>query len=414
MTQTVIAGAGAVGICCAIALAEVGHRVTLVDPGAPAQATSRWNAGVLATSSVIPLNNPGLFAKLPRLLSGTHPGFHLNLRAAPGLAGWSAQFLRHATAARSARTVAALRALIGHSLVRHTVLAQAAGTECLQRGGWLICYRGAQGVDMARAQAAALAREEVMASVLTGEELQALEPALGAHFAAAVHATESMFTDPVTLTTAYLDHARHLGVTTGRARVTSVRGEAGHMIVSTDASEDMTADHVVVTAGAWTNDILTSCARPLPFAVERGYLQRFALDAEQCPTRPFFDVAGGYVAAARAGGVQISSGTELTRLHTPPNTRRFARTLDQAKRVLPLGAPLQTDIAVGNRPTLPDSLPVIGLVPDRPGLWVAAGHQHIGFSTSAGTADLLAHLMTGQPPPIDAKPFAYDRFFRAG
>uniref|UniRef100_UPI0028B11303 FAD-dependent oxidoreductase n=1 Tax=Achromobacter animicus TaxID=1389935 RepID=UPI0028B11303 len=48
---------------------------------------------------------------------------------------------------------------------------------------------------------------------------------------------------------------------------------------------------------------------------------------------------------------------------------------------------------LGHRPTLPDSRPMIGEAPRRPGLWLALGHQHIGFSTAPGTAKVLAELM---------------------
>ncbi|MFP3711509.1 FAD-dependent oxidoreductase, partial [Paraburkholderia sp. SIMBA_009] len=43
---------------------------------------------------------------------------------------------------------------------------------------------------------------------------------------------------------------------------------------------------------------------------------------------------------------------------------------------------------------LPDSRPMIGQAPRHPGLWLALGHQHIGFSTAPGTAQILGELMT--------------------
>ncbi|WZB76860.1 hypothetical protein WJ972_16250 [Achromobacter insuavis] len=37
---------------------------------------------------------------------------------------------------------------------------------------------------------------------------------------------------------------------------------------------------------------------------------------------------------------------------------------------------------------------MIGQAPRHPGLWLALGHQHIGFSTAPGTAQILGELMT--------------------
>ena len=59
----------------------------------------------------------------------------------------------------------------------------------------------------------------------------------------------------------------------------------------------------------------------------------------------------------------------------------------------------------GFRPATPDKLPLIGRWPATPGLWIAAGHEGLGITTSLGTAALLADLILGRTPAIDAAPF---------
>lgn len=61
---------------------------------------------------------------------------------------------------------------------------------------------------------------------------------------------------------------------------------------------------------------------------------------------------------------------------------------------------------------MPDSRPVIGACPGHDGMWLAFGHQHIGFATGPGTATLLGALMAGETAPIDATPFRPSRFLR--
>ena len=56
----------------------------------------------------------------------------------------------------------------------------------------------------------------------------------------------------------------------------------------------------------------------------------------------------------------------------------------------------------GFRPATPDKLPLIGAWPAMPGLWIAAGHEGLGITTSLGTAQLIADLVAGREPPIDA------------
>jgi glycine/D-amino acid oxidase-like deaminating enzyme len=63
----------------------------------------------------------------------------------------------------------------------------------------------------------------------------------------------------------------------------------------------------------------------------------------------------------------------------------------------------------GFRPATPDKLPLIGRWPETPGVWVAAGHEGLGITTSLGTAALLADLIAGRTPTIDPLPYAPDR-----
>ena len=67
----------------------------------------------------------------------------------------------------------------------------------------------------------------------------------------------------------------------------------------------------------------------------------------------------------------------------------------------------------GLRAATPDSLPILGAHPDRDGLWLAVGHEGLGVTTALGTADVLAALMTGGTPPLDAAPYGLQRFAEA-
>jgi len=65
---------------------------------------------------------------------------------------------------------------------------------------------------------------------------------------------------------------------------------------------------------------------------------------------------------------------------------------------------------MGFRPSLPDSLPVIGRSTASPDIVYAFGHGHLGLTQSAATARLVADLICDKAPAIDITPFAADRF----
>jgi len=65
---------------------------------------------------------------------------------------------------------------------------------------------------------------------------------------------------------------------------------------------------------------------------------------------------------------------------------------------------------MGFRPSLPDTLPVIGRSPGNPNVLYAFGHGHLGLTQSAATARLVADLALGREPAIDLRPYRPERF----
>jgi D-amino-acid dehydrogenase len=67
---------------------------------------------------------------------------------------------------------------------------------------------------------------------------------------------------------------------------------------------------------------------------------------------------------------------------------------------------------LGFRPSLPDSLPVLGAAPDAPNqLFFAFGHGHLGLTQAAVSATSLAALAEGERPPLDLHPYRVNRPF---
>ncbi len=120
--------------------------------------------------------------------------------------------------------------------------------------------------------------------------------------------------------------------------------------------------------------------------------------------------AAGYVLAQMEQGIRLSTGVELNAFDAPMDTRQLEAAESAARQALPLGPRTSQADWMGSRPTLPDSRPMVGECPGHLGLWLALGHQHIGFSTGPGTGELLAQLMLGEPPALDPLPFRPSRF----
>ena len=110
------------------------------------------------------------------------------------------------------------------------------------------------------------------------------------------------------------------------------------------------------------------------------------------------------------GQVLIGSSRELAGWDAATNRRVLREMLHRAQLFMPALA--ETSIVrtwTGFRPATADKLPLIGRWTPTPGLWIAAGHEGLGITTSLGTAQLVADMVMGRTPAIDASVFAPDR-----
>jgi D-amino-acid dehydrogenase len=65
---------------------------------------------------------------------------------------------------------------------------------------------------------------------------------------------------------------------------------------------------------------------------------------------------------------------------------------------------------MGFRPSLPDSLPILDRSAKAQRVFYAFGHGHTGLTQAAGTAELIADVLTQQAPAIDLTPYRLNRF----
>jgi D-amino-acid dehydrogenase len=177
------------------------------------------------------------------------------------------------------------------------------------------------------------------------------------------------------------------------------------------SSGEIAARHVVVALGPWSADLLRPLGYRVPLASERGYHREFRPNPGRSLRRPIYDIDGAFFVTPMEQGIRVSSGVELTDRDAPSSFAQIEQVVPLAREVVEFGDPVGEPWR-GARPTLPDSLPMIGPAP-RPrhaGLWLAFGNQHIGFTTGPATGAAIAAMIAGAPPPYDVKPFAPGRY----
>ncbi len=146
----------------------------------------------------------------------------------------------------------------------------------------------------------------------------------------------------------------------------------------------------------------------MPLDTERGYHAEWDMPAPRLG-RPCADAARGVYLCPMAGRLRAVGTVELGGIHAPPTPRRIARLVAGARAWFPdLGPPDRT--WMGLRPSIPDSLPVIGPSARGAGVIHAFGHGHLGVTLAPLTAAIVAALVAGRAPPADIASLSPQRF----
>ena len=413
MSRTVLVlGAGIVGVSCALALQQRGFAVTLIDRREPGRETSYGNAGVIGRSSLVPLNNPGLYAKLPSYLGNRHPALHLDWRRALTSPGWMLRFLWEGRASQAAARIAAMDGLTSTSVTRHRALMQQAGiAHRLRETGTLKLWRSDAGLAAARAEQDLLKAHGIESEILDRQGISALEPSLTPIFPTGLFiAANGSVDSPGAVTAGYAALFVARGGKLVRDEISALRRDGALWRVQA-AQGFHEASDIVVALGPWSADLLRPLGLDPKLDVERGYHRHFAPHDGARLSRPVYDVDAAYFMTPMEEGYRVTSGVDLSLRDAPDQLRQIESVTQSAREAFPLGSVLGKTWR-GARPTLPDSLPMIGAAPGHQGLWLAFGNQHLGFSTGPMTGELLAALLNGEAPPIDPKPYAPGRYIR--
>jgi D-amino-acid dehydrogenase len=147
----------------------------------------------------------------------------------------------------------------------------------------------------------------------------------------------------------------------------------------------------------------------VPLAFERGYHQEFRANPSRIFQRPIYDVDGSFIMTPMENGIRVTSGVELTTRDAPSSLAQIHSAVSLARTVAEFGDAV-APVWRGARPSLPDSLPMIGAAPRHANLWLAFGHQHIGFATGPATGAAIAALICDKPTAFDTEPFSAARY----
>ncbi|MCA7971324.1 D-amino acid dehydrogenase [Burkholderia semiarida] len=416
--RVVILGSGVVGVASAYYLARAGHEVTVIDREAgPALETSFANAGQISPGYAAPWAAPGVPLKAVKWMFEKHAPLAIRLDGTRFQLQWMVQMLRNCTAERYAVNKSRMVRLAEYSRDCLQALRADTGIQYEGRtGGTLQLFRTQQQLDGAAKDIAVLQEANVPFELLSPAELKKAEPALAAvshKLTGGLRLPGDETGDCQLFTTRLAALAESLGVKFRYNTPIDALAIAGGKIAGVQCgSETVRADAYVVALGSYSTRFVSNLMK-IPVYPLKGY----------SITAPIVDEAAAPVSTVldETYKIAITRFDQRIRVGGMAEIVGFDKTLRAARRetlemcvndLFPGGGDTsKATFWTGLRPMTPDGTPIVGRTPVS-NLFLNTGHGTLGWTMSCGSGQLLADLISGKMPAIQADDLSVHRYLK--
>jgi len=406
-----VVGAGIVGVSAALTLQRDGHDVLLIDRDGPAAGASSGNAGAIVNASCAPTALPGIAASVFGMIGRPLAPFNVRTAYLPRALPWMFRFLMESRIARVRENARNLHALtVNAASAWHALTQGTPMSKLLRPAGWLKVYETETAFAATRHARLLMDELAVPYEILGATEIRELEPALAPIFTRGIFQRDSLqVISPAKLVQGLAELFVARGGRFRRFNVLRMEPGGGEPVLH-GALESLTADLVVVAAGAWSGRLAASIGDRVLLDTERGYHMMLPAENIRLLRRPVLNGEHFFVLSPMEDGLRLTSQVEFAGLDAAPDYRRVRSLVKVAARMLPGLVAGEQSVWMGCRPSLPDSLPVLGYSRSSRRIVYAFGHQHLGMTLGPASALIVADLAAGRTPPLDLEPYRIDRF----
>jgi D-amino-acid dehydrogenase len=327
------------------------------------------------------------------------------------LAPWFWRFWRAGTARRVAEIAAAQKTMMASVTSDYDEILGETGTESLRQSNGLILLYGSEAeFDEESYHYELRDRYEIPWQRLTRAELEAMEPdvRLGEGIAVLDPAWQHLLA-PGDVAGKIAESALGNGCEWLHDRVTRVANSESGVNAQTESGRTLHGDFLVLATGVWTNDLLVQLGHKVPMMAKRGYHSMLAGPNVNI-SHPLMQVKEYIVMTPMRDGLRVAGTAEFAKIDAPPDYRRSKVLLRHAQRFLPGLGGSEVSEWMGQRPMMPDSMPVLGPLPGHDRVLCAFGHGHYGLTQGPTTGRIVSDLIYGQQPHVDLTPFSIQRF----
>ncbi|WP_233146750.1 FAD-binding oxidoreductase [Ignatzschineria sp. F8392] len=409
--KMIVVGGGLIGLTIALELQKAGIDTLLLEKEQVGRGASWGNAGHIATEQVYPIADPSMLKSLPKMLLDPLGPLRIDWRYLPQLMPWGMKLLSNMRSAPFERIHQSLRVLNRAALPSWERFKERWALQSwVKIEGSLLVAEREQSLEQLQKHGEKLNALGIKNQLLERQALLDKAPALAdSQLGALLFPDTGHIVDLSALIDHLLTQFQQLGGSMiENYEVDSIKKLSSKKVEVVANGELFTAESIVLATGAFSKPFAKALSGfNLPLETERGYHLMLPHEKERLSI-PISSIDRKFIMTPMNSGLRLAGTVEYGGLKLPPDMRRAQNFLPLATPMLkdPLNATDATEW-MGFRPTMADSLPVIDQVDN---CYYAFGHQHLGITHATLTAEIITALYLNQPPPIDVKPFAIDRF----
>jgi len=170
---------------------------------------------------------------------------------------------------------------------------------------------------------------------------------------------------------------------------------------------EFSAEKYIVTAGAWSKQLLGAQALQLDIKPIRGQMLLFKFDT---PPLPHIVLQQDlYLIPRRDGHLLVGSTLEDVGFDKSTTAATREKLMQRAVAILPsLRCMPVVKHWAGLRPGSPDNIPSIGRHPQMHNLYINSGHFRYGVTMAPASVELLLNEINGAPQPFDVTPYRWE------
>ena len=405
-----VIGAGIQGVCISLFLLKKGFQVTLIDRDEPGKNSASYgNAGHFSPYASVPINRPDVLADVPAMLLNSNGPLALKWNYVPKMIPWFIKFIKNCSEKNMKHTAKYMHQILDLALPAYDELFQDIDVSGLVESKGIIYFWTDK--DLKSRELEINMRKElgVEQQLLKPDDIYDLEPHIkkiyhgGVYYPSARHAR-----NPRKILLKLFDLLLKQGGHFEKQNIKIINFSSDNKPIIKTNLNSYTFDKAIIACGAFSKKLTDQMDENIPLDTERGYHVHFK-GHDHLLSRPVIFLNRGFGITPMEQGLRVVGTVEFGGLDNPLSKKRILNLVNNAKYLFPELSEHQ-DEWLGFRPSLPDSLPVIGPSKNYKNLFYAFGHHHLGWTLGAITGKIVAGMIAEENTKLNLTPYSSVRF----